>query len=307
MKIIIKICLYLIIIGVASILNGENIRGKLSCSDCGENKMDREFLRQLQRLENKCSFNFKVNSGYRCEIKNRKVGGSRTSAHLKGLAVDISDIALSSNQKERFIGLARESNYFTKVIAYYDSDHFHIEKQYGNSFIYKKTYKNKPLLYVSDLKYFGGFNIDYFKSGDKIIARPGLRLGYLPKGFKYNKSIVYLDIFSDKFVYNAMNDVSHNQIALGIGENEFKDPYYLGYNLSSGLGTLLSNECLNEQKRDLYFLIKPGICLGLFRPWIDLQLNVSYLWTYGVELPSCSNYTIDGINFSIALTFGRFY
>ncbi len=32
---------------------------------------------------------FCINSGYRCPVHNRRVGGNATSSHLKGLAADI--------------------------------------------------------------------------------------------------------------------------------------------------------------------------------------------------------------------------
>ena len=40
----------------------------------------------------------KINSGYRTEARNKKIGGVLNSSHLRGLAVDIS----CSNSKDRF-------------------------------------------------------------------------------------------------------------------------------------------------------------------------------------------------------------
>lgn len=40
-----------------------------------------------------------VNSGYRCERLNRKVGGSATSDHMKGMAADISGGSQKENRR----------------------------------------------------------------------------------------------------------------------------------------------------------------------------------------------------------------
>ena len=43
----------------------------------------------LQPLRDCISYPFHINSGYRCKELNKAVGGSKTSAHLKGLAADV--------------------------------------------------------------------------------------------------------------------------------------------------------------------------------------------------------------------------
>lgn len=40
-----------------------------------------------------------VNSGYRCEKLNKKVGGSKKSSHMKGLAADITTGNRESNKR----------------------------------------------------------------------------------------------------------------------------------------------------------------------------------------------------------------
>tara|TARA_R110002072_G_scaffold989_1_gene8168 strand:+ start:185 stop:538 length:354 start_codon:yes stop_codon:yes gene_type:complete len=53
------------------------------------NKMNEELLHMLDAARKKFGKPIKINSGYRSEAHNRKVGGTSGSSHLKGLAVDI--------------------------------------------------------------------------------------------------------------------------------------------------------------------------------------------------------------------------
>ena len=62
---------------------------EFNCSCCGENKMDDYFLHRLDMAREKAGVAFLVESGYRCEKRNKMVGGSLTSSHLNGHAVDI--------------------------------------------------------------------------------------------------------------------------------------------------------------------------------------------------------------------------
>ena len=80
--------------------------GNLSCSHCGINGMDKEFLKELKKLEKKMQINFHINSGFRCRVHNRNVGGDDNSQHLDGLSVDISDIGWSRNARKRLIRYA---------------------------------------------------------------------------------------------------------------------------------------------------------------------------------------------------------
>ena len=55
----------------------------------GQN-MDNEFLYMLDDARDIAGIPFKINSGYRTEDHNKKVGGKKDSSHLIGLAADIS-------------------------------------------------------------------------------------------------------------------------------------------------------------------------------------------------------------------------
>lgn len=63
---------------------------EFTCScGCGLNKMDKDFLRDLDDARYYAGIPFVINSGYRCKSHNFDVGGSATSSHLTGHAVDI--------------------------------------------------------------------------------------------------------------------------------------------------------------------------------------------------------------------------
>ena len=53
-------------------------------------KMDLNLLMLLDNMRNRAGIPFKINSAYRSEEYNKKIGGAKNSSHCKGLAVDIS-------------------------------------------------------------------------------------------------------------------------------------------------------------------------------------------------------------------------
>ena len=69
----------------------EDLRdARFACKCCGENHVDPRVEQYVKDLEARVGKSLIVASGYRCEKHNAKVGGSPTSSHLGGLAVDIS-------------------------------------------------------------------------------------------------------------------------------------------------------------------------------------------------------------------------
>tara|TARA_R100000664_G_C2701624_1_gene101738 strand:- start:70 stop:453 length:384 start_codon:yes stop_codon:yes gene_type:complete len=52
-------------------------------------KMEEELLKRLDFARTLAGIPFKITSGYRSRMHNRKVGGKPTSSHCKGLAADI--------------------------------------------------------------------------------------------------------------------------------------------------------------------------------------------------------------------------
>jgi len=71
---------------------------EFDCPCCGANKMMEPFLDKLDAIRDAIDVPFIITSGYRCPLHNKKVGGSATSSHMKGLAGDIA----CSNSKDRY-------------------------------------------------------------------------------------------------------------------------------------------------------------------------------------------------------------
>ena len=63
---------------------------EFACSCCGKNKIDPQFVKKLDEARRLAKIPFIITSGYRCEKHNKEVGGKADSAHLKGVAADIS-------------------------------------------------------------------------------------------------------------------------------------------------------------------------------------------------------------------------
>lgn len=57
---------------------------------CGFNNINDELVLILENAREFANVPFKINCGVRCEKHNKEVGGVEDSAHIKGLAVDIS-------------------------------------------------------------------------------------------------------------------------------------------------------------------------------------------------------------------------
>ena len=63
---------------------------EFACKHCGENKIAQDVLDMAQVIRDELDVPVKVNSGYRCEVHNKNVGGVKASRHTKGHAADLS-------------------------------------------------------------------------------------------------------------------------------------------------------------------------------------------------------------------------
>lgn len=54
--------------------------------------MDKRLLNLLDKAREAAGIPFVINSAYRCQAHNRRVGGVANSAHTRGLAVDIATL-----------------------------------------------------------------------------------------------------------------------------------------------------------------------------------------------------------------------
>lgn len=74
-------------------------------------KMNKKFICKLDKARSYTTQPFKITSSWRSKEHNEKVGGSETSSHVKGIAVDIS--APTSSSKYKIVkALMRE---FTRI------------------------------------------------------------------------------------------------------------------------------------------------------------------------------------------------
>lgn len=62
---------------------------ELRCDCCRNLKIDFNFLNKIEKLREFLDFPFIVNSFYRCNEHNKKIGGSPNSKHLTGNAIDV--------------------------------------------------------------------------------------------------------------------------------------------------------------------------------------------------------------------------
>ena len=81
----------------------------------------------LEDFLNSIPFDFRVNSVYRSPAVNSAVGGSSTSQHMNGLAVDLSPIGLNNKELATWFW-ANRADYpeLDQVIWYTDTTHVHI-------------------------------------------------------------------------------------------------------------------------------------------------------------------------------------
>lgn len=80
------------------------------CRSCDEVLIDSELVAWLQKIRDHFGTAVNINSGYRCADHNARVGGSKTSHHMKGMAADIRVRGIEPCEVARYaesIGVAR--------------------------------------------------------------------------------------------------------------------------------------------------------------------------------------------------------
>lgn len=89
----------------------------------------------LDPAREKLGMPIKVNSGYRCPLKNKAVGGVENSQHLRGEAADIVPVATGSQAREALMKLAlilvKNGNY-DQIILYPTFIHVSWKRNGGN-------------------------------------------------------------------------------------------------------------------------------------------------------------------------------
>lgn len=94
-------------------------------------KIDSQLLQKLQKLRDSICKPIIINSGYRTESYNKKVGGAKKSYHMQGKAVDIR----VNGMKPKEIAKIAEKKGFTGIGIYKNFTHLDIRpvktKWYG--------------------------------------------------------------------------------------------------------------------------------------------------------------------------------
>jgi uncharacterized protein YcbK (DUF882 family) len=90
----------------------------------GRANMDTDFLRMLDNARGIARVPFKINSGFRTEEHNEKVGGVKKSSHIKGKAVDIA--VSSSRDRWNILQALQEAGFnrfgLAKTFIHVDND-----------------------------------------------------------------------------------------------------------------------------------------------------------------------------------------
>lgn len=76
---------------------------KCRCGECDGGIMNKDLIYKLEDLRKQIRRPIVVTSGFRCTDYNRKIGGSRSSKHLTGRAVDFSIAGFNSSEKYNVI------------------------------------------------------------------------------------------------------------------------------------------------------------------------------------------------------------
>ena len=93
----------------------KNVEFNCKCRKCNEHHMDMETLEMLETARVFAGIPFKINSAWRCEEHNKRVGWKPSSSHLAGKALDIR----ARSSRERFwvvYGLIHAG--FTRILIY---------------------------------------------------------------------------------------------------------------------------------------------------------------------------------------------
>lgn len=89
----------------------------------------------LDPAREKLGMPIKVNSGYRCPLKNKAVGGVENSQHLRGEAADIVPVATGSQAREALMKLAHilvHNGNYDQIILYPTFIHVSWKRNGGN-------------------------------------------------------------------------------------------------------------------------------------------------------------------------------
>lgn len=123
---------------------------------CNKTLIDEKLVEYLQAIRNHFGKPVKISSSYRCEIHNPKVGGVKSSLHLKGMAADITIEGVSPAEVAKYA-----ESIGVKGIGLYDTSkdgHFvHIDTRtkkgfwFGHAQEHRSTFGGTPEVKTNEI------------------------------------------------------------------------------------------------------------------------------------------------------------
>ena len=97
-------------------------RDEFACKcGCGEDRIDMKLVIKLQKVRDEFGRSLKVTSGCRCPAHNKRIKGSRFSAHTFNVAADI----YCADSSARWVLLKLLQNEFKRIGVY--TEWFHVD------------------------------------------------------------------------------------------------------------------------------------------------------------------------------------
>lgn len=274
--------------------------------DCGLNNMDKRFLLELRKLENKMEKSFFITSGTRCDSYNRRIQGGYNSQHLKGLAVDIRGKQWTNNDKKLFVRYAKESSYFTKVLEYTDTKHIHLEHRGGDSFSHTKTNRSKASDYADS---YGDENYFYF-SLLEVSASLGLnsstdngKIGFNNGWFVHKPYIKIWD-----FYYSGGREYKDfkSKNSYGFMFDTYFDADLLSYTYIIYEEFFATSDNVHYDNNFSFDLIDFGLGINIFldeRYYLNARLGYRHILDYDFDIYH-SYRSLDGIYINLSFGLG---
>ena len=111
--------------------------------DTDEVKIDTRIVIIVERLRRELEIPLVITSGYRTKAHNKRVGGSKGSYHMKGMAVDIKPVGNKVSLRKLFIRATKIKG--VGGLGWYEDSHIHIDIRKDR--LYWVKLKGKPIKY----------------------------------------------------------------------------------------------------------------------------------------------------------------
>lgn len=131
---------------------------EFACSHCGELIINSELVDKIEQLRMVMNAPIQVTSAYRCPTHNRCVGGSSSSFHIKGMALDI-------GMYNKFNGV----EVFNEAVKIFPRVGLYQSNRAGFCYIHVDISDSN--LYWLSRKVNGKNSYEYFKTPEMLTAR----------------------------------------------------------------------------------------------------------------------------------------